>query len=58
MGTGSRGGTVSYAVDGKQYIVATSGFSGFVPSQLSQAFPKINDIPNGGLLIAFTLDEE
>ena len=58
MGTGSRGGTVSYAVEGKQYIVATSGFSGFVPMQLSQAFPKINEIPNGGLLIAFTLDEE
>jgi len=57
MGAGSRGGTISYAVAGKQYIVATAGFSGFVPSIFAEAFPKMRDIPNGGLVIAFTLDE-
>ncbi|MFT5133973.1 MAG: alcohol dehydrogenase (cytochrome c) [Gammaproteobacteria bacterium] len=55
---GSRGGTVSYAVKGKQYILTTSGFSGFVVGQMATVFPKIRDIPGGGLLIAFTLDEE
>jgi alcohol dehydrogenase (cytochrome c) len=58
MGAGSRGGTVSYAVDGKQYILTTSGFSGFVPNSLAQVFPAMREIPNGGALIAFTLEDD
>jgi alcohol dehydrogenase (cytochrome c) len=54
---GSRGGTVSYVVNGKQYILTTSGFSGYVIGQMATVFPEIRDIPGGGLLIAFTLDE-
>ena len=57
ISAGSRGGTVSYAVNDKQYILTTSGFGGFVPNQFATVFPAIRNIPDGALLIAFTLDE-
>ena len=57
ISAGSPGGTVSYAVNDKQYILTTSGFGGFVPNQFATVFPAIRNIPDGALLIAFTLDE-
>lgn len=56
LGSGSRGGIVSYAVDGRQYILATSGVSGWAYGTIAAVFPKLRNIPGGGILIAFTLD--
>ena len=56
-GSGSRGGIISYAVNGRQYILATSGVSGWVYNSVGTLFPELDNRPGGGILIAFTLDE-
>ena len=58
MGSGSRGGIVSYAVNGKQYIAATSGVSGFVFGTIGSVYHKLSGVPGGAVVIAFTLDDE
>lgn len=55
-GSGARGGPVSYAVDGKQYIVIPTGLGSHAPGFLAGAFPQIKDLPGGAALIGFTLD--
>lgn len=55
-GSGARGGPVSYAVKGKQYIVIPTGLGSHVPGFLAGAFPQIKDLPGGAALIAFTLE--
>ncbi len=54
-GSGARGGPVSYAVDGKQYVVIPTGLGSHVPGFLAGAFPQIKNLPGGAALIAFTL---
>jgi alcohol dehydrogenase (cytochrome c) len=54
-GSGLRGGIVSYAVDGKQYIVASTGFGSHAPGFMASAFPEIGGLPGGAALVAFTL---
>ena len=58
MGSGARGGIVSYAVNGKQYILATSGVSGFVFGQVGLVYKKLMNVPGGGIIVAFALDDE
>ncbi len=55
-GSGARGGPVSYAVDGKQYVVIPTGLGSHVPGFLAGAFPQIKNLPGGAALIAFTLE--
>jgi alcohol dehydrogenase (cytochrome c) len=54
-GSGSRGGPVSYAVDGKQYIAIPTGLGSHAPGFLSGAFPTIKDLPGGAALLVFTV---
>ena len=44
-GSGARGGPVSYAVNGKQYIVIPTGLGSHAPGFLAGAFPQIKDLP-------------
>jgi alcohol dehydrogenase (cytochrome c) len=55
-GSGARGGPVSYAVKGKQYIVIPTGLGSHAPGFLAGAFPQIKDLPGGAALIGFTLE--
>jgi alcohol dehydrogenase (cytochrome c) len=55
-GSGARGGPVSYAVNGKQYIVIPTGLGSHAPGFLAGAFPDIKKLPGGAALIAFTLE--
>ncbi|MCB1886978.1 MAG: PQQ-binding-like beta-propeller repeat protein, partial [Rhodocyclaceae bacterium] len=54
-GSGVRGGPVSYAVNGKQYIVIPTGLGSHAPGFLAGAYPQIKDLPGGAALIGFTL---
>ena len=56
MGSGVRGGIVSYAVNGKQYIVVASGMYSHAVDFMPPVFPKIRDANGGAALIAFTLE--
>ena len=56
MGSGSRGGIVSYAVNGKQYIVVASGMYSHAVDFMPPVFPKIREANGGSALIAFTLE--
>ncbi len=55
-GSGLRGGPVSYAVDGRQYLVFPTGLGSHAPGFLAGAFPRIKELPGGAALIAFTLE--
>lgn len=55
-GSGIRGGPISYAVNGKQYIVVPTGLGSHAPGFMVGAFPKVRDLPGGAALIAFTVD--
>lgn len=58
LGSGSRGGIVSYAAKGKQFLLATSGVSGFVFGVIGSVYPPLMGVPGGAIIVAFTLDEE
>ena len=58
VGRGSRGGLVSYAVDGRQYILVTTGLGGFGVNVTRSIFPDLGELQGGGLLIAFTLADD
>lgn len=55
-GSGVRGGPVSYAVNGKQYIAVPTGLGSHAPGFLAGAFPEIKNLPGGAALIGFTLE--
>jgi alcohol dehydrogenase (cytochrome c) len=55
-GSGARGGIVSYAVDGHQYILVPSGFGGYASLFGPQWFPEMAKVNGGAALIAFRLD--
>jgi alcohol dehydrogenase (cytochrome c) len=56
-GSGLHGGTVSYAINGKQYILVPSGWGGsFAAIYMPFAFPELANLPGASALIAFTLD--
>jgi alcohol dehydrogenase (cytochrome c) len=56
LGSGTRGGPVTYAVNGKQYIIFPSGLGSAAISLVAQLWPELTDYPAGAALIAFTLD--
>ena len=55
-GSGARGGPVSYAVKGKQYIAIPTGLGSHAPGFLTGAFPQIRDLPGGAALMVFSVD--
>lgn len=55
-GSGIRAGIVSYAVNGKQYILVPSGWGSLAPGFMASAFPEVSGLPGGSTLIAFTLE--
>lgn len=56
-GSGIRGGIVSYAVNGKQYILVPTGFGSHAPGFMASAFPGVSGLPGGAALVAFTLED-
>jgi alcohol dehydrogenase (cytochrome c) len=56
-GSGLRSGIVSYAVDGKQYILVPSGWGSYAAILLPALFPQLENVPGASTLIAFTLDQ-
>ncbi|WER50940.1 PQQ-binding-like beta-propeller repeat protein [Cupriavidus sp. WKF15] len=55
-GSGARGGPVSYAVNGKQYIAIPTGLGSHAPGFLTGAFPQIRDLPGGAAMMVFAVD--
>lgn len=55
-GSGARGGPVSYAVNGRQYIAIPTGLGSHAPGFLTGAFPQIRHLPGGAALMVFTVD--
>jgi alcohol dehydrogenase (cytochrome c) len=55
-GSGSRGGPVSYSVNGKQFVAIPTGLGSAAPAFLTGVFPKIRDIPAGAAMVVFSLD--
>jgi alcohol dehydrogenase (cytochrome c) len=56
-GSGIRGGIISYAVNGKQYILVPSGWGSYAAIFAPQWFPQLTKVNGGAALIAFTIDE-
>jgi alcohol dehydrogenase (cytochrome c) len=56
-GSGMRGGIVSYAVGGKQYILVPSGWGSYMAILLPPLFPELANVPSASTLIAFTLED-
>ena len=54
-GSGLRSGLVSYAVDGKQYILVPSGWGSYAAILLPPLFSELENVPGASTLIAFTL---
>lgn len=54
-GSGMRSGVVSYAVDGKQYILVPSGWGSYASILLTSVFPQFEKVNGASTLIAFTL---
>jgi alcohol dehydrogenase (cytochrome c) len=44
-GSGLRSGLVSYAVDGKQYILVPSGWGSYAAILLPALFPELEKVP-------------
>ena len=55
-GSGARGGPISYAVNGKQYIAIPTGLGSHAPGFMAGAFPQIKNLPGGAALLVFSLD--
>jgi alcohol dehydrogenase (cytochrome c) len=54
-GSGHRGGPISYAVNGKQYIAVPSGLGSLVLGLYPALWPEVEDFPAGGALFVFSL---
>ncbi|HEX2521764.1 MAG TPA: PQQ-dependent dehydrogenase, methanol/ethanol family [Terriglobia bacterium] len=56
-GSGHRGSPMTYAVNGRQYIVVPSGWGSAVAGLLPQIWPETEAFPGGCTLFAFALME-
>jgi len=54
-GSGHRGGPISYAVKGKQYIAVPSGLGSLVLGLYPALWPEVADFPRGAALFVFSL---
>ena len=53
MGSGSRGGIISYMAGGEQYVLVPSGLGSAAQGVTAQVFPEVAEFPAGGTLFAF-----
>jgi alcohol dehydrogenase (cytochrome c) len=53
MGSGSRGGIISYMAGGEQYILVPSGLGSALQAVTSQIYPELSEFPSGATLFAF-----
>lgn len=58
LGSGSNGGIVSYAANGKQYVAVVSGHGSYVGRALAEGYYKdeLKGYKEGRLVVAFALD--
>lgn len=56
-GSGIRGGLISYAAEGRQYILVPSGSGSHALGFFAQLWPELVDAPSGAALIAFRLKD-
>jgi alcohol dehydrogenase (cytochrome c) len=56
-GSGHRGGPISYAVNGKQYIATPSGWGSTTAGRLGEFFPELQAARRGATIYAFALPE-
>ena len=54
-GSGIRGGPISYAVNGKQYVAVPSGLGSLVLGLYPALWPEVADFPAGAALFVFTV---
>src|SRR4029078_7054702 len=52
-GSGMRGGIVTYAVDGEQYILVASGWGSYAAILMPALLPQLEKVPGASTLIAF-----
>ena len=57
-GSGHRGSSVTYAVDGRQYVATPSGWGSAVAGLAVQLWPEAADFPSGSSIFVFALPEE
>jgi len=55
-GSGIRGGIISYAVNGKQYIAVPSGWGSLAPGFMASAFPRLKELTGGATMMVFAVD--
>jgi alcohol dehydrogenase (cytochrome c) len=55
-GSGLHSGIVSYAINGKQYILVPSGWGSFASLIMPSVFPELAGLPSAATLIALSLD--
>lgn len=56
-GSGHRGSTVSYAIDGRQFVATPSGWGSALAGLTTQLWPEAADFPSGSSIFAFSLPE-
>ena len=56
-GSGMRGGIVSYAVDGEQYILVASGWGSYAALLMPALLPQLEKVPGASTLIAFKVSK-
>jgi len=54
-GSGMRGGIVTYAVDGEQYILVPSGWGSYAALLMPALLPQLEKVPAASTLIAFKI---
>lgn len=57
-GNGHRGSSVTYEVNGKQYVATPTGWGSAVASLLSQLWPEAENFRSGSSLFVFALPED
>jgi alcohol dehydrogenase (cytochrome c) len=50
-----RGGIVSYAIDGEQYVLVASGWGSYAAILMPALLPQLEKVPGASTLIAFKL---
>jgi alcohol dehydrogenase (cytochrome c) len=53
MGSGSRGGIISYMAGGEQYILVPSGIGSALQAVTAQIYPELSELPSGATVFAF-----
>ncbi len=57
-GSGHRGSSITYAVNGRQYIATPSGWGSAVAGLMQQFWPETEQFPNGSAVFVFALPEQ